>query len=113
MQRDGRVGYVLRLDLHTFLGFHRLVQPITPAATGHEATGELIHNYDLAALHEIILITLEDKMCPQRLLQMTAQTGLIRSDVFRAVRVHEGHPQQLLNTRQTHLCDRDVAILFV
>jgi hypothetical protein len=34
--------------MHAFLGFHGLVQAFAPAAARHQATGELVHDHDLA-----------------------------------------------------------------
>ena len=62
LQGDGGVGHVLGLDLHAFLGLDRLMQTIAPAASGHLAPGELVHDDDLAALHEIILVAMEESI---------------------------------------------------
>ncbi len=113
LQRDGGVGYVLRLDLRAFLGFHSLVQAIAPAPTRHQASRELIDDHNLPALNKVILIAVKDELSPQSLLQMTAQARLLWRYVFRAIRVHERHAQHLLDARQSHLGDRDVAILFI
>ena len=44
-------GLVLALDFDVFLGFDGLMEPIAPAAAGHQAAGELIDDDDLAFLH--------------------------------------------------------------
>ena len=61
LERDGGQRLVLGLDRHAFLGFHRLVQAIGPAAAAHQAAGEFVDDDDLgpllALLHHVMLVT--------------------------------------------------------
>ena len=67
---------VLGLDLHTFLGLNRLMQTIGPAATGHQATGELVDNDYFAVLHDILLILLEQRQGAQRCIEVMHQRNV-------------------------------------
>ena len=57
LECDGRERLVLALDLHAFLGFHGLVQPVAPAPARHQAAGEFVDDDDFAGLHHIVLVT--------------------------------------------------------
>ena len=70
LEGDRGHGLVLGLDLHPLLGFHRLVQPIAPPASGHQSTGELVHDDDLAVLHHVVLIAVVDVVRAQRRIQV-------------------------------------------
>ena len=54
LDRDRGEGLGLALDLHLLLGLHRLVQPVGPAAAGHDAAGELVDDQHLAVLHQVV-----------------------------------------------------------
>ena len=73
LESDRGQGLVLGLDLHAFLGFNRLMQTIGPAATGHQATGELVNNDHFAVLHDILLILLEQRQGAQRCIEVMHQ----------------------------------------
>ena len=60
LEGDGGEGLVLALDLDAFLGFDGLVQAVAPAAAGHQAAGEFVDDDDLAVLHHVVLVALED-----------------------------------------------------
>ena len=66
LEGDGRECLVLAFDLHAFLGFHRLVQPIAPAASRHQAACKLIHDNHFAVFDDIVFIALEDDMGLER-----------------------------------------------
>ena len=59
LECDRRQGLVLALDGDPFLGLHGLVQPVRPAAAGHQTPRELVDDHDLAVLDDIVLVTLE------------------------------------------------------
>ena len=96
LDRDGGQGLVLPLDLHLLPGFHRLVQPVAPPAPGHQATGELVHDDDLAVLHHVVHVPLVQGVGPQPLLDVVDDV-----DVGRLVEVL--HPQQLLHREDAGL----------
>ena len=56
LEGDRGQGLVLGLDAHAFLGLDRLVQAVGPAPAGHQATGELVDDDDLAVLHHVLLV---------------------------------------------------------
>ena len=64
LDRDGGEGLGLALDLHPFLGLHRLVQTIGPAPAGHHAAGELVHDHHLAFLHQVVHFLLVERRGP-------------------------------------------------
>ena len=66
LEGDRGQRLVLGLDLHAFLGFHRLVQAIGPAPARHQAASELVDDDDLVVLHDIVLVTQEQRVRPQR-----------------------------------------------
>ncbi len=45
-------------DRHAFLGFDGLVQTVTPLATFHQTTGELVDDDDLAIFDDVIHVAL-------------------------------------------------------
>ena len=113
LQGDGGVGYVLGLDLHALFRFHGLVQAIAPAAAGHQASGELVHDHHLARLDQVILVALEDILGAHRLLEIASQASLFRGYILRPVGIHQRLAQQLLCMCQAHFGERNVAVLFV
>mmetsp|Transcript_58439 Transcript_58439/g.127878 ORF Transcript_58439/g.127878 Transcript_58439/m.127878 type:complete len:467 (-) Transcript_58439:200-1600(-) len=55
------VGYAsqgngLGLNLHILFRFNGLVETITPAASLHDATGELVHDHDFTTFHDVGLV---------------------------------------------------------
>src|SRR5437762_1395080 len=59
LESDRRQGLVLALDLHAFLRFDRLVEPVRPAPARHEPPRELVHDDDLAVLDHVLHVLLE------------------------------------------------------
>src|SRR5579885_2871829 len=55
-----RLGFAL--DGHAFLGLNGLVQPVAPAAAGHEPAGVLVHDDDLVVLHDVFDIPLVERI---------------------------------------------------
>jgi hypothetical protein len=51
------------------LGLDRLVQAVGPAAAGHDAAGVLVHDDDLALLHDILDVAFVDRIGAQQLRQ--------------------------------------------
>ena len=56
LDRDRGVGACLALDLHALLRLDRLMQPIAPAPSRHEAARELVDDDDLAVLDDVLAI---------------------------------------------------------
>jgi len=62
LERDGGQGLVLLGDADVLLGFHRLVQPVGPAPARHEASGELVHDDDLAVFDHVFHVAMVELM---------------------------------------------------
>ena len=58
LEGDGREGLVFLADRDAFLRFDGLVQPVGPAAAGHEAAGELVDDDDLAFFDDVLDVAL-------------------------------------------------------
>ena len=65
LERDRGEGLVLALDRHAFLGFDGLVQAIGPASPRERAAGEFVDDDDLAVAHDVVHITLVDRVGAQ------------------------------------------------
>ena len=78
LEGDGGERLVLALDLDAFLGFDGLVQTVAPAAAGHQAAGELVDDDDLAVLHHVILVLLEDDVGLEGLLDVVVPLDVLR-----------------------------------
>ena len=76
LEGDGGECLVFRLDIHRFLGFHRLVQTVRPAAAIHHAAGELVDDDDLAILDDVIDVAAEHHVRTQRLIDMVHDGGV-------------------------------------
>ena len=48
--------------LHALLRLDRLVQPVRPAPARHEPAGELVDDDDLAVLHDVVDVALEERV---------------------------------------------------
>ena len=83
LEGDGGERLVLGLDLHAFLGLDRLVQPVRPAASGHETAGELVDDEHLAVLHHVVHVVACRGVRAQRLLDVVDQAAH-----YRRVQVH-------------------------
>src|SRR5439155_1745213 len=62
LKGDGRERLVLALDLHLFFCFDRLMETIAPTASRHQTPGELVDDDDLAVLHHVVDVELEDRV---------------------------------------------------
>ncbi len=78
LEGDGRERLVLALDLDLLLRLHGLVQPVAPAAPRHQPAGELVDDHDLAVLDHVVDVALEERMRPQRLLDVVEQRHVHR-----------------------------------
>ena len=77
LERDRSQRLVLALDVDTFLGLDRLVQAVGPAAPGHEAPREFIDDHDLAVLHDVMLVAVEQRMRAQRRVEMVHEGNVV------------------------------------
>ena len=70
LDRDRGEGLRLAPDLDAFLRFHRLMQAVTPTASGHLPTGELIHDDDLSIFtDDVPLVLVEERVRLQELME--------------------------------------------
>ncbi len=76
-------------DRHGLLGFHCLVQTVTPAATGHLSARELVDDDNLATLDDVIRIALEEGV---RLEKLMDDVDLLRLLRVRALRLRDLRP---------------------
>ena len=60
LQRDGRKGLGRSLDVHTLLGFDRLVEAVRVATSIHDTTCLLIDDHDLTLHDDVLVILLEE-----------------------------------------------------
>ena len=79
LEGDGRERLVLALDLDLLLGLDRLVQAVAPAAARHQAAGELVDDDDLAVLHHVVDVALEERVRAQRLVDVVLERAACSS----------------------------------
>src|SRR5258708_11598057 len=61
------------LPIYLLFGFDGLMQAVAPAPSRHQAAGKLVDDDDLAVLHHVIDVALEDDMGAQRLVDVVEQ----------------------------------------
>ncbi len=69
LERDRGERLRLPFDLDAFLRLDRLVEPIRPAASCHDASSELVNDHDLAIAHNVLLVAMIERMSNQRLIE--------------------------------------------
>ncbi len=106
LEGDGGERLVFALDLHVFLGFNGLVQPVAPAASGHEAAGELIDDDHLSVIDHVILVAVIEDVRAQRLLHV-----VVPLHVHRVVKVADA--QQLFALEHALFGEAHAAVLFI
>ncbi len=79
MQRYCGVGYGLALHFDVFFCFDRLMQTVGVATARHEPSRELIHDYDLAVLHNIVAVALEYGLRLERVLGIMNKLEVVLS----------------------------------
>ncbi len=119
LQGDRGQGLVLRLDLDLFFGLDGLVQAVRPPPAGHQAAGELVDDNDLAVLDDVLVISLEERVRPQALVDCVQQIRLVGVvEVLDAEQAFCGHHALVrqrgvmgLLVHQVVSCDLFVAVL--
>src|SRR5271156_687792 len=106
LEGDSGEGLILALDLHILLGFDRLVQPIRPAAAGHQAPGEFVHDQHFAVFDYVLDVALVKRVRFDGSFYV-----MLQRPVFRVGDVADA--QQLLDFHPAVVADRDVAMFFV
>jgi hypothetical protein len=79
LEGDGGERLVLLLDLDALLRLDRLVQSLGPAPARHQASRELVDDDDLAALHHVLLVAVEERVRAQRRVQVVHQDDVAGS----------------------------------
>ena len=79
LEGDGRQRLALGGDLHALLGLNGLMQALVVAAADHQAAGELVHNDDLAVLHNIVDILLHHAVSLDGLIDVVGQGHILSS----------------------------------
>ena len=105
LEGDRRQGARLVLDLHPLLGLDRLVQPLAPAPSRHQATGELVDDHDLVVLYHVVAVALVERLRLERLLEVAGHREVVVEEVV--------DPQPLLHLVGAGLGDRHLAELLV
>ena len=113
LEGDGRQGLVFILNIHTFFGFHSLVQTVRPATSLHGTAGVFIDDDDFAVFHNVVDVTGEQRVGAQ-----CSRYVVHQHDVARRV---QGLPlfhnafsdQQLFNFHQTALGQVHLARFFI
>ena len=95
LDRDRGESLGLFTDGHTFLRFHRLVQPIRPAPARHQASREFVHDEDLALLHDVLDVFFVQRVRLQQLVDDVQRLALDR-----VLRLHHAPPLDLFGRRQ-------------
>ena len=96
LEGDRRQRLVLALDLHAFLGLHRLVQAVAPAPARHQAAGEFVDDDDFAVLHHVVLVAVVQVVGPQRRIHVVHQRDVGRVVQARAFGQQADLAEQLL-----------------
>ena len=110
LEGDRGERLVLALDLHAFLGFNSLMQPVAPATSRHQAAGEFVDDDDLAVLHHVVDVELVDGVRAQRLVDVVLDVGVLE---VVDVAVAEPVEQQLLRLLHAALGERDGLVFLV
>jgi hypothetical protein len=74
---DGGIGLALRLDVELLLCLDGLVEPIRPTPPGHQSTGVLIDDHDLAVLDDIVSVSLEERVGLERLVDVVEDLHVV------------------------------------
>ena len=106
LEGDGGQGLVFPLDFDPLFGFDGLVQPVAPAAAGHQAAREFIDDHDAAVFDHVVAVLLEDRMGFQPLIDMVDDL-----DVPRVVEILKSH--ETFNFRHAFLVQRNRPVLLV
>ena len=104
LQRDGRQGLVLLLDLDALLGLDGLVHALVVAAAVQDAAGELVDDQDLAVVvDDVVLVLAVELLGLDGVVQVADQRG-----VDRLVEVVDA--EAVLDPGDAALGDRDGAL---
>ena len=72
------IGSGFLLDLDAFFGFYRLMEAARIAPAVQEPPGEFVHDDDLAVLHHVVLVAVEDRFRPQAFFKIVHEPQVLR-----------------------------------
>jgi len=75
-----------------------LMESVAPAPSRHQSSGEFVDDDDLVILHHVLLVTVKQRVCAQRSIQMMYQVDVARIIEAAAVRQQAGFGKQRLGT---------------
>ena len=113
LERDRRQRLVLALDRHAFLRLDRLVQAVGPAASRHQAAGELVDDDHLAVLHDVVLVAVEQRVRAQRGVEVMDEPDVGRVVEAGARRDQAGRAEQPLGLLVALLGEQHLVRLLV
>ena len=67
---------VLLLNGNTLFGLYRLMQPLRPSSSSHHSSGKFINNDDLSVSHDVIHVSLKERVCAQPCIKMMHKTDV-------------------------------------
>ena len=112
LEGDRGEGLVLGLDLDALLRLQRLVQALREAPALHHAAGEFVDDDDAAVLDDVVGVALEQRMRPQRLVDVVHDRDV--GDVVEPRALEEvALDEQRLDLFRTRLGQGDGALLLV
>src|SRR5690348_3308210 len=106
LESDGGERLIFALDFHGFLGFDGLVQTVGPAAAGHLAARELVHDDDFTFLDDVVHVALEERVRAQALIDV-----MNRLEVLRVVHIRQA--EQALALGDAFLRQRGGFVFFI
>ena len=75
LEGDCGKSFVFLLYADVFLCLDCLVQPLIVTPALHDAPRELVHYFDLALVHDIVVVALHDENCFERLIYIVVKLG--------------------------------------
>ena len=112
LEGDRGQRLVFRLDRLVLFGFQRLMQAFRIAPALHHAAGELVNDDDLAVADDVVLVALEQRVRPQRLIDVV-HDGDVLDVVERLALELTGLAQQRLELLHAAFGQRHRALLLV
>ena len=78
LERDRRERDVLLTDPDALLRLDRLVEPLAPATSLHDPSGELVDDLHLALLHDVVDVALVERLRLERLHEVIDEDDVAR-----------------------------------